>query len=86
VKNIRTAPIATPESSAAQKDVIVLAPPREAPSSDVILEDETDNSQRDVVDSCGGWSETSSRVDNGEVDVFEEGIGVTAGDEPGNDG
>lgn len=61
-----------------RQHVVVLAPPSKVPPPDPVLEDETDNTPRYVVDSGSGWDITRTRVDNGEVDVFNDGVRVAA--------
>ncbi len=51
-----------------------MAPP------DNVLEDEPHDRPGDVVDGRGGWDVGGSGEDDGEVDVFEEGVGPAAGD------
>jgi hypothetical protein len=68
------------------ENIVVLAPPGEVPPTDVVLEDETDDTPRYVVDGSSGRDETGTGVDDGEIDVFDEGIWETASENVGDDG
>ena len=67
------------------EDVVVFRPPAKVTTTDPVLEDEADDTPGDVVDGCGGRNETCTGEDDGEVDVFDHGVGVAFGEEPRDD-
>ena len=50
-------------------------------SANDIVEGEADDRPGYVVESCRGRNGASTREDDGEIDVFDEGVGELAGDE-----
>ena len=56
-----------------QGRTVVLRPPGEVPAADDVVEDEADDTPRDVVRRRCGRNETGASEDNGPVDVTDEG-------------
>jgi len=68
------------------QNVVVLCPPGEVTTADDVLEDESNDTPCNVVDSVGGRNVTSAREDDGEVEVTNPALRVLLGQEPSNDG
>jgi hypothetical protein len=62
--------------------VVVLGPPAEVPSSNNVVEDEADDSSRDIIDGCSWRHVTGTSEDDGHVDVFPERVGPLASENP----
>ena len=60
--------------SARQVRTVVLSPPREVTPTDDVVEDESDDRPRDVVEGRRWRDETRAAEDDREVDVFHEGV------------
>lgn len=67
------------------KYVVVLCPPREMTPSDDVLEDESNNSPRHIVDGACGWDRSCPRENNWEVEIAKPAVGELQAEEIGDD-